>query len=99
MPPAARHLPELLRTQAEHLGSRPALRSRRHGLYHDLSWHELHEQAHAGAAALVDAGVRPGDRVGLLSENRPEWIVADLAALTAGAVPVPLHAPLSARQV
>src|SRR5687767_591743 len=99
MPLAARHLPEVLRLQAERSGPRTALRIRAHGLYHDVSWNELHEQVQAAASALVDAGVLPGDRVGLLSENRAEWIVADLAVLTAGAVSVPLHAPLSARQV
>ena len=40
-------------------------------------------------------GVAPGDRVGILSENRREWPVADIGILTAGAVDVPLHAPLT----
>ena len=48
---------------------------------------------------LVDAGVQPGERVGLLSENRVEWLVADLAIMAAGAVNVPLHAPLTAAQI
>jgi long-chain acyl-CoA synthetase len=53
----------------------------------------------AGAAALVDTGIQVGDRVGLLSENRVEWLMADLAILAAGGVNVPPHAPLTARQV
>src|SRR5262249_42508134 len=55
--------------------------------------------ARNAAAALVAAGVRPGDRVGLLGENGPEWLTADLAILYAGAVTVSPHAPLTARQV
>jgi len=43
-------------------------------------------------------GIAPGDMIGQLSENRREWIVADLAIQTAGAVHVPLHAALSAEQ-
>src|SRR2546430_6184413 len=94
-----RNLAELHRVRAEALGPRPALRYRRHGLYSDLTWTDYREQALAGAAALVAAGVEPGDRVGLLSENRVEWLVADLAVLSAAAVMVSPHAPLTARQV
>jgi len=95
----ARNLAELHRLQAERYGPRPALRYKRHGLYHDLSWQEYREQVLACGAALVEGGIRPGDRVGLLSENCVEWLVADLAIMAAGAVNVPPHAPLSARQV
>ncbi len=95
---AYRNLVELHRRQAERLGPRTALRFRRHGLYHDLSWQCYRANALACAAALLDAGVRPGDRVGLLSENRVEWLLADVGMLAAAAVTVPLHAPLTARQ-
>ena len=46
-----------------------------------------------GLAAL---GVKPGDRVALMSDSRPEWLIADLAILTAGAVTVPIYATLPA---
>jgi long-chain acyl-CoA synthetase len=94
-----RNLARLLRLQAEALGPRPALRWKRHGLYHDRSWERYHAEALAGAAALVDAGIAPGERVGLLGENCLDWLVADMAILTAGAVNVSPHAPLTARQV
>jgi long-chain acyl-CoA synthetase len=89
----------LHRRQAQRLGPRPALRYKRHGLYHEVSWHDYHEQALACAAALAEAGVAPGDRVGLLAENRAEWLIADMGILAAAAVNVPPHAPLTARQV
>jgi long-chain acyl-CoA synthetase len=94
-----RNLAALHRRQAERLGPRPALRFKNYGLYHDLSWQAYREQALACAAALVDCGLAPGDRVGLLGENSPEWLVADLGILAAATVNVPPHAPLSARQV
>src|SRR5262245_10313428 len=96
---ACRSLPELLSCQAELLGPRPALRYRKHGLYHDLSWADYRSSVEAGAAALIEAGVQPGDRVGLQAENRVEWLIADMAILTASAVTVSPHAPLTAKQV
>src|SRR5437763_3418014 len=93
------NLTELHRLQAERLGPRPALRFKRFGLYHDLTWEQYRAASLACAAALVEAGVRPGDRVGLLSENRVEWMIADLGILAAGGVTVSPHAALSARQI
>lgn len=94
-----RNLVELHRCQAERLGPRPALRFKQFGRYRDLTWFDYREQALAGAAALVEAGVAPGDRVGLVAENCVEWLIADLAIMTAGAINVPPHAPLTARQI
>ncbi len=93
------NLAELFRTQAERLGPRPALRYRRNGLYRDVPWDAYYARARAAAAALVDSGVKPGDRVGLLAENSVDWLTADMGILLAGAVNVPPHAPLTARQV
>ena len=86
-----RNLAVLHRKQAERLGPRPALRYKRHGLYHDLSWEQYRADALACAAALVESGVQPGDRVGLLAENRLEWLIADMGLLAAAAVNVPPH--------
>ncbi len=99
MAPTFRNLVEMHRVQAERLGPVPALRHKKHGLYHDLTWSQYRADALACAAALVDAGVRPGDRVGLFAENRVEWLIADVGVLCAGAVNVTPHAPLTARQV
>lgn len=89
-----RNLIEIHRDQAERLGPRPALRFRKWGVWTDVSWSEYRENAWACASALVDAGIQPGDRVGLVSENRVEWLLADMGIMTAGAVNVPAHAGL-----
>jgi long-chain acyl-CoA synthetase len=94
-----RNLAEAHRRQAERLGPQVAVRFKRDGQYRDLSWSDYRADALACAAALVKAGIHSGDRVGLLGENRVEWMVADLGILTAGAVTVTPHASLSARQV
>jgi long-chain acyl-CoA synthetase len=93
------NLAELLRRQAKSLGPRPAVRFKRNGLYHDLSWADYAAQVQACAAGLVEQGIGQGDRVGLLSENRVEWLLADMGILAAGGVNVPPHAPLTAQQV
>jgi long-chain acyl-CoA synthetase len=50
------------------------------------------------ASALQGWGIRPGDRVAILSENRPEWAIADFATLLVGAVTVPVYATLTGEQ-
>ncbi|MFN4259880.1 MAG: AMP-dependent synthetase/ligase [Gemmataceae bacterium] len=94
-----RNLVELHRVQAERLGPRPAIRHKVHGLYRDLSWHDYFTAARCCAAALIEVGIKPGDRVGLLAENRLEWLIADMGLMAAGAVNVPPHAPLTAAQI
>jgi long-chain acyl-CoA synthetase len=93
------NLGQVLDHRASQLGDAVALRYKRHGLYHDIPWRDYHDAARCVAAALVAAGVKPGDRVGLLGENSADWLTADLAILYAGAVTVSPHAPLTARQV
>jgi long-chain acyl-CoA synthetase len=94
-----RNLVEVHRRQAERLGPRPALRFKRYGIWHDVTWEQYRAEAIAAAAALVEAGLAPGDRVGLLAENSVDWLIADMAILTAGAINVPPHAPLTAKQI
>jgi long-chain acyl-CoA synthetase len=93
------HLPALFRRQAERLGDRPGLRVKRHGMWLDVSWSEWRERVEAAALGLITLGLQFGERVAILSENRLEWILADLAILSAGGVSVPLHAPLGPAQI
>jgi long-chain acyl-CoA synthetase len=51
------------------------------------------------ALGLTDLGIRAGDRVALISENRPEWSIADLALLSIGAVTVPIYTTQSVDQI
>src|SRR5258708_34789061 len=87
------------RQRAAELGPRTALRYKQYGLYHDLPWTDYRRQADWAAAGLLDLGVGVGDRIGILSENRYEWLGADIAILSTGAADVTLHAPLSPAQV
>jgi len=65
----------------------------------DIDWDELRHSVNAMTGYLHSCGVRPGDRVAILSENRPEWAIADLATQFLGAVNVSLYTSLPPTQV
>lgn len=90
-------LPALLRRRAQDGGI--AFRVKRLGLWQSLRWSEYADKVNALAAKLADLGVRPGDRVALLCENRPEWLISDIAIQTAGAVTVGVYTTSSAEQL
>ena len=64
-----------------------------------VSGRELLERVRDVSLGLSALGMERGDRVALLSESRPEWLIADFGALTAGAISAPIYATLSADQV
>lgn len=93
------NLAAMFRTKAAECGPKVALRRKYDGLYHDVSYADYRRWADQLALGLQQLGVRDGDRVAILSENRLEWLLADAAILSLGAVDVPMHAPLVASQV
>jgi acyl-CoA synthetase (AMP-forming)/AMP-acid ligase II len=76
-----------------------ALKHKVEGHYRDIPYRELARQVEQMASGLADLGIEKGDRVALLSENRPEWAVTDLAVLALGAINVPLYTTLPAPQI
>ncbi len=95
----ARTIPALFVSQADTLGDYPLYWVKREGAYRPIRWREVREQVEALAAGLIARGIQPGDRVAILSENRYEWVLSDLAILACGAISVTLHAPLTPAQV
>jgi long-chain acyl-CoA synthetase len=77
--------------RAEENGDRPFLWHRAGGKWVSRSWTRTALEVSALAAALTRLGIKTGDRVMLVSENRPEWCIADLAIMAAGAVTVPTY--------
>jgi long-chain acyl-CoA synthetase len=65
----------------------------------DVTAAQFHDEVRSVAKGLVAAGLRPGDRVGIMSKTRYEWTVADFAVWTAGGVSVPIYETSSAEQV
>ncbi len=88
---AAPNLVTLFLSRADELGERPFLHARRDGTWHALTWREAADQVCLLAEALRRMGLADGDRVMLVSENRPEWCLADLAIMAAGLVTVPAY--------
>ncbi|URD60092.1 long-chain fatty acid--CoA ligase [Sphingomonas sp. KRR8] len=72
-------------------GDTPFLWAKRKGAWHSLSYNDAARQVAALSASLLRIGLKPGDRVMLVSENRPEWLIADLAIMAAGCVTVPTY--------
>ena len=77
--------------QAAERGERPFLTRRTGEGWSSMSWAEAARTVSSLAQGLAAVGVRPGDRVMLVSENRPEWCLSDLAIMAAGAVTVPTY--------
>lgn len=67
--------------------------------WHDITWEGLEDRVHALAGYLHQQGVRKGDRVALLSENRPEWAVSDLGLQLIGAANVSIYTSLPPSKV
>ncbi len=72
-------------------GEAPFLWAKRDGRYQPWSWARVGREVQLLARTLVAMGVRPGDRVAIVAENRPEWCVADLAVMAAGGITVPSY--------
>jgi long-chain acyl-CoA synthetase len=75
------------------------MRAKRDGRWSELSHRELADRVQNLSLGLLELGIRPGDRVAILSENRPEWAIADYACLTARCTDVPIYPTLPAKQV
>ena len=87
----------LLRTAAEH-GARPAFVAQPRAGGAALTWARVAERARSIAAGLLSLGLRPGERVAIVSETRAEWSLADMGILMAGGVTAAIFPTLTAGQ-
>ncbi len=78
-------------TRAAERGDTPFLWRKSGGTWHPLSWNEVARRVAALSTALKSLGLKPGDPVMLVSENRPEFCIADLAIMAAGCITVPTY--------
>lgn len=91
---AAPNLARAILAHADSQGEQPCLRFHRAGGWQTWSWRQVGEQARALARGVLGLGLAPGQRVAIVSENRPEWALADLASLAAGVQVVSVFATL-----
>ncbi|HDH87017.1 MAG TPA: long-chain fatty acid--CoA ligase [Desulfobacteraceae bacterium] len=88
-------LPDLLVENCRKWGkSRIALREKEYGIWREITWLEYLDNVKAVALGLVDLGLRKGDIVTIISTNRPEWIYAELAAQSVGAISLGLYSEM-----
>ncbi len=88
---ACPNLARMFFDRAGERGDQPFLWAKRDGAYQPVTWAEAARQVSALSRGLRALGVGRGDRVCLVSENRPEWILADIAIMAAGAITVPAY--------
>ena len=74
------------------------LRYKANGAFKDLSWIDIQNRVISLGCGLISLGVQPGDMVAIFSENRWEWLVADLAVLSIGACDAPIYATNSGEE-
>jgi len=100
-PPAFETLAEmfvLVTDRGTTRGQATMMQSKRDGVWQALSATEVRRRVTRLSAELMRLGLAAGDRVGILSENSPEWAIADYACMAAGLVVVPIYPTLTADQ-
>ncbi|MBI5286147.1 MAG: long-chain fatty acid--CoA ligase [Deltaproteobacteria bacterium] len=90
---------KILQARVKELGEKPALISGDKGGVKTIPWSRFGEMVRELALGLISLGVDKGERVAILSENRPEWAIADLAITSIGAVTVPIYTTLTSREI
>lgn len=88
---SCRSLPAMFFEQAARLGEKPFLWAKEGRRYHAISWAAAARDVRRLARGLASLGIGRGDRVALVAENRPEWVVADFAIMSLGALTVPAY--------
>jgi long-chain acyl-CoA synthetase len=86
-------------TNAQNWPDAVGLKRKVNGAWTPVTWREFAEQVRDLAAGFIAGGIKPGDRVGLMSRTRFEWTLLDYAILTAGGVTVPIYPTSSLEQV
>jgi long-chain acyl-CoA synthetase len=98
MPEHFATLAQAFDSQARKYGSRTLLKQKRDKVWRDFSWNQISEAAGKLRAGLIRMGIKPGDRVAILSDNSPQWVIVDQAALGLGAVTTPLFTTSGAEE-
>jgi long-chain acyl-CoA synthetase len=98
-PPTTATIATRLRQWARSSPDRVALRDKRLGVWHEITWAAYWDQVQDAAHALVAFGIQPGDRVAVHAENRPEWVISDVATVAVRGVTVGVYPTNPAAEV
>ncbi|MBN9655675.1 AMP-binding protein [Halobacillus sp. GSS1] len=87
-----RTLPQLLLEKAEKEGRKVALRQKNLGIWKEWTWRDYYREVESLALGFQEEfSIQAGERIGIIGDNRPHWIVTELAAQSIGAVPVGIY--------
>ena len=92
------HLTKNILQSAHTYAGETAMRSQTNGHWRSVSYQEMANTIRQIARALLAAGIQPGDRIGIFSQNRPEWTLVDCAILAVRAISVPIYATNTKQQ-
>ena len=85
--------------QSKRYGNRLAIEKKKNGQWHQATWTQYYERARETGLGLTHLGIRKGDRVSLLSENRLEWLYTDMGTLGVGGIVVTIYPSLTADEI
>ena len=94
----AKTIGEVLAATTEAHAQRPAMRHKKDGRWHDITWAQYSADARKAAKAFIKLGLSPGSGVSIIGYNCPQWFIADVAAILAGGVPAGIYTTCSAEQ-
>src|SRR5260370_15115048 len=83
--------PKLLRLNAHEHGNEIALREKDFGLWRVLTWNDYQRRVHDFALGMIELGLGRGDVIGIIGDNRPDWVSAEIAAHAIGAMSLGLY--------
>ena len=93
-------LPQILLRQSESLGTeRIALREKAYGIWQTYNWRDYFRYVKFVGMGLISLGHKKGENVGLILENDPEWLFAELGAQSVGGIPLPLFTSAIAKEL
>ena len=95
----AKTFPTLFFQQVEARGNRVALRRKEYGIWNRITWSEYGQMVREAAAALISIGLEPGARVSILGDNRPEWLICNLATMSIGCATCGVYSTNAPEQV
>ena len=99
---ANKTIPELYTFLTEDFGknmTRPVMMRKVDGVYQGITYSEFKDETDNFAYGLTALGVKKGDKIAIISENRPEWVYSDMGSLALGAVDVPIYPSLTASSI
>jgi long-chain acyl-CoA synthetase len=83
--------PKLLRLNAREYGQETALREKDFGLWREFTWNDYHARVKDFALGMIELGIGKGDVVGIIGDNRPDWVSAEIAAHAIGGMSLGLY--------